>query len=143
MPQIDCKKCFYAYPDVLTINEFRAMLGGIGDNYARKLLRQNLVEHFYICGTYYIPKMKVIDYMLSPIYVQTLNRFSRSHKLRTCPQATKDSLCCLGKKQSQHLLARNATFQATKRSNIFFTPSKQDHTLSLAFYKSFCQQSQN
>ena len=80
MKRQDCERRLRVYPDVVTIEELRIMLGGIGDTYARKLLRQNLIEHFYIRGTYYIPKAKVIDYMLSPHYKQTLNRFRRGTK---------------------------------------------------------------
>ena len=74
------EKRFRAYPDVLTINEFRDMLDGIGDDYARKLLRKDPVEHFYIRGTYYIQKVKVGDYMLSPHYLLILNRFQRNKR---------------------------------------------------------------
>ena len=60
MTRQDYEKRFLTFPDVVTINEFRAMLGGIGECTARKLLRGNHVEHFYIRGTYNIPKVKVI-----------------------------------------------------------------------------------
>lgn len=59
---------FRAYPDVVTLEQFRAMLGGIGDSTARKLLRSNTVQHFYIRQTYLIPKASVIAYVTSPEY---------------------------------------------------------------------------
>lgn len=59
---------FSKYPDIVTIDLFRRMLGGIGDGTARKLLRGNHVEHFYIRNTYFIPKVSVIDYLLSSDY---------------------------------------------------------------------------
>ena len=80
MTRQDYERVFRTFPDVVTIMELRVMLGGIGDTYARKLLRSNLVEHFYIRGTYYIPKAKVIDYLLSPHYLQTRTRFRRGKK---------------------------------------------------------------
>ena len=80
MTRQDYEKRFLTFPDVVTINEFRAMLGGIGECTARKLLRGNHVEHFYIRGTYYIPKVKVIDYLLSPYYMQY--RFKLKHGIR-------------------------------------------------------------
>ena len=40
------EKLFEAYPDVVTLSEFREMLGGIGDTTARKLMRGNHVQHF-------------------------------------------------------------------------------------------------
>lgn len=52
----------------------------IGDTYARKLLHQNLVEYYVIRRTYFIPKAKIIDFMLSPNYLQVLNRFRRDTK---------------------------------------------------------------
>ena len=42
------EKLFAAYPDVVTLPEFQAMLGGIGDSTARKIMRANKVKHFYI-----------------------------------------------------------------------------------------------
>ena len=80
MTRQDYEKRFLTFPDVVTINEFRAMLGGIGECTARKLLRGNHVEHFYIRGTYYIPKVKIIDYLLSPHYMQY--RFKLKHRIR-------------------------------------------------------------
>ena len=64
------EKLFEAYPDVVTLPEFREMLGGIGDTTARKLMRGNHVRHFYIRHTYLIPKANVIDYVLSKHYAQ-------------------------------------------------------------------------
>ena len=61
---------FKSCPDVVTISQFCKMLGGIGHNTARGLLRSNRVEHFYIRNTYLIPKTCVIDYVLSDDYKQ-------------------------------------------------------------------------
>ena len=58
------------YPDVVTLPEFRQMLGGIGDTTARKLMRSGAVCHFYIRDTYLIPKTCVIDYVLSEQYAK-------------------------------------------------------------------------
>ena len=33
------RKKFAGYPDLVTLNQFREMLGGIGDSTARKLMR--------------------------------------------------------------------------------------------------------
>ena len=59
---------FSKYPDIVTIDIFCRMLGGIADGTARKLLRGNHVEHFYVRNTYYIPKVSIIDYLLSSDY---------------------------------------------------------------------------
>ena len=68
-----CKRVYYEklflhYPDVVSLPEFRKMLGGIADSTARKLMRGNYVKHYYIKNKYYIPKSCVIDYVLSEHY---------------------------------------------------------------------------
>ena len=63
-------KLFEPYPDVVTLPQFREMLGGIGDSTARKLMRSNHVQHFCIRHTYLIPKEYVIDYVLSSHYAK-------------------------------------------------------------------------
>ncbi|MBQ7728673.1 MAG: DNA-binding protein [Clostridia bacterium] len=68
MRRIEYERLFADYPDVVTLPVFRKMLGGIGDGTARKLMWENRVEHFMVRTTYYIPKEKVIDYLLSPHY---------------------------------------------------------------------------
>lgn len=62
------RELFADYPDVVTLLEFRKMLGGIADSTARKLMRENRVKHYYIQCTYYIPKAWVIDYVTSAHY---------------------------------------------------------------------------
>ena len=64
------EQLFGKYPDVVTLSQFREMLGGIGDGTARKLMRENRVKHYYIRCTYLIPKAWVIDYVLSDHYAE-------------------------------------------------------------------------
>ena len=59
---------FRPYPDLVTIDQFRKMLGGIGNGTARKLLQENYVHHFMIKHTYLIPKTYIVDYVLSDHY---------------------------------------------------------------------------
>ncbi|MCI5699784.1 MAG: hypothetical protein MR308_05260 [Lachnospiraceae bacterium] len=40
------EQLFNKYPDVVTLSQFRNMLGGIGDGTARKLMRENRVKHY-------------------------------------------------------------------------------------------------
>lgn len=61
---------FEHYPDLVNLEQFREMLGGIGDTTARKLMRQNRVQHFFIRTTYLIPKASVIDYVLGEHYAE-------------------------------------------------------------------------
>lgn len=61
---------FAKYPDVVTLPQFREMLGGISDKAARKLMHENWVKHYYIQTTFYIPKEWVIDYILSTHYAE-------------------------------------------------------------------------
>ena len=65
-----CEKLFTAYLDVVTLPEFQAMLGGIGDSTARKIMRANKAKHFYIRCTYLIPKACAIDYVTSYDYLE-------------------------------------------------------------------------
>lgn len=62
------QQLFQSYPDVVTIDQFMKMLGGIGDGTARKLLQDNHVKHFLIRHTYFIPKEWIIEYVLSEHY---------------------------------------------------------------------------
>lgn len=64
------EQLFADYPDIVTLEQFREMLGGIGDGTARKLMRENRVQHYYIRTTYMIPKPWVIEYVLSEHYAE-------------------------------------------------------------------------
>lgn len=68
MTRHEYERRFRFYPDVVTLEELRAMLGGIGESPVRKLLRTGLIQSFYIRTNYYIPKEKIIDYLLSDHY---------------------------------------------------------------------------
>ena len=65
----DYKKALRDYPDVVTIGQLCKMIR-ISDGTARKLVQQDLIPHFYIRTTYYIPKQNVIDYLNSDHYKQ-------------------------------------------------------------------------
>lgn len=56
------------YPDVVTTKELMLMLGGICENTALSLLRQEKIKHFRIGNRYRIPKVCVIDFMMSNKY---------------------------------------------------------------------------
>ena len=64
------RKLFKNYPDLVTVLQFREMLGGIGDTFARRLIREGKVKHFFIKPYYYIPKSSVIEYLLSDDYAE-------------------------------------------------------------------------
>lgn len=59
---------FSAYPDVVSVTQFRAMLGGIAASTARKFLQEATIQHFRIHRRYFIPKRSVIDFILSDYY---------------------------------------------------------------------------
>ena len=61
---------FSDYPDVLTLKEFREMLGGIADGTARKLVSENRVKHFMVRTTILIPKSSAIKYITSAHYAR-------------------------------------------------------------------------
>lgn len=56
------------YPDVVTLKQLRKMLGGIADRTALKLMQDNVIEHFYIRQQYLIPKIFIIDFVVSEYY---------------------------------------------------------------------------
>lgn len=62
------ERLFKPYPDLVTVLQFREMLGGVGDCFARRLIRDGQVRHFYIKPHYLIPKSSIIDYVLSEDY---------------------------------------------------------------------------
>ena len=64
------KKLYELYPDVVTLEQFRSMLGGIGYKTAAKLVRDNHVKHFNVRHTYLIPKVWVIEYVLGDHYAR-------------------------------------------------------------------------
>lgn len=59
---------FSEYPDLVTLKQFREMLGGIGDSTVRRLMRSYAVKHLYVDQAYWIPKVWVVDYVLSEHY---------------------------------------------------------------------------
>lgn len=56
---------FTAYPDVVTLKEMRKMLGGITEKKALDLLHNKLIKAFYIGQRYLIPKVCIIDYLIT------------------------------------------------------------------------------
>ena len=62
------RRQFKQYPDLVSVSMFREMLGGIGDSFARRLIREKKVKAFFIKPHYWIPKESVIDYVLSEDY---------------------------------------------------------------------------
>lgn len=68
MTRLELEKLYKNYPDVVDIQQFRQMLGGICEGTARKLIQENLVEHLVVRCTYFIPKECVIDYVMSKHY---------------------------------------------------------------------------
>ena len=54
---------FAAYPDVVCLNDFRVMLGGVCEKTALKILEQGGIKYFIIKRRHLIPKVCVIDYL--------------------------------------------------------------------------------
>ena len=59
---------FKQYPDMVTVVQFREMLGGIGDVFARRLIHEKRVKAIYVKPHYWISKESIIDYVLSEDY---------------------------------------------------------------------------
>ena len=62
------EKKFGDYPDLVDLLTFRKMMGGIGDSFARRLIRENRVKYTFIKPHYWISKKSNIDYILSDDY---------------------------------------------------------------------------
>lgn len=58
------EKMFATYPDVVRIDELRAMLGGVTEATALKILEQGHIKFFLIHRRHLVPKVCVIDYLL-------------------------------------------------------------------------------
>lgn len=56
---------FTAYPDLVTLKEMRKMLGEISEKKALGLLHDKRIKAFYIEQRYLIPKICIIDYLIS------------------------------------------------------------------------------
>ena len=56
------------YPDVVTVKDLMIMLGGVCEHTAISLLQKNKIKHFRIRNKYHIPKVYVIDFMMSEEY---------------------------------------------------------------------------
>lgn len=54
---------FNDYPDVVTFEQLREMLGNIGKTLAYTLLKNNEIESFKMGRNYRILKSKVIEYL--------------------------------------------------------------------------------
>lgn len=74
------EKLFETYPDVLTFNQFRSMLGDMNEKIALKILRDDLVKHFCIRRAYYIPKVYAIEYALTDHFAGYTKRRKRYKK---------------------------------------------------------------
>ncbi len=75
------KGMFTEYPDLVTVPEFCKMLGGIDQKTARGLLHNGKVKYFDIRGKFLIPKMCIIEYVLSPHYVEYKKKLKAHIKL--------------------------------------------------------------
>jgi len=56
------------YPDVVTIDDMMVMLGGISSRSAYSLLRRGKIKYLTIGRCYFIPKVSILDFMMSDDY---------------------------------------------------------------------------
>lgn len=61
---------FQDYPDLVSTAQFRQMLNGIGDSFARKLIHEKRVQAFYVKPSFFIVKSSIIEYVLSSDYLK-------------------------------------------------------------------------
>lgn len=62
------EELFASYPDMVDTQTFRTMLGGIGDRFARHLIRQQRVISVFVKPNYWISKQSIIEFLLSEDY---------------------------------------------------------------------------
>ena len=91
MTRKELKILFSKYPDVVSLPELCAMMGGIGDSTARKLLRNGRIKSLMVRSTYYIPKKYVIDYLLSDHYKMYQQELKHGIKVSEEPKAKEDT----------------------------------------------------
>lgn len=56
------------YPDVVTVKDLMIIFGGVCERTVISLLQKNKITHFRIRNKYHIPKVCVIDFMMSDGY---------------------------------------------------------------------------
>ena len=83
---------FAMYPDVVSTKELRIMLGGICEKTALTMLRQNMIQHFRIGAVYQIPKVSVIDFMVSEGYIAFRKRIEYAKIKKTDDKVRKIQL---------------------------------------------------
>ena len=91
MTRKELKTLLRDYPDVVSLPELCAMMGGIGDSTARKLLRSGRIKSLMVRSTYYIPKKCVIDYLLSDHYKMYRQELKHGIKVSEEPKAKEDT----------------------------------------------------
>ena len=57
------KMLFTDYPDVVNVEQMCAMLGGICDKTAYKLLKSGKIKGFIVGRRYRIPKFNILEYL--------------------------------------------------------------------------------
>jgi hypothetical protein len=62
------EKLFAPYPDVVRLPQFCEMMGGIAESTARKILKSGVVKGFLVNTTYHIPKVYILEYVMSDAY---------------------------------------------------------------------------
>lgn len=97
---------FRAYPDMVTLLQFREMLSGVSDNFARKLIHEKHVKSIFIKPHYYISKNSVIDYVLSEDICKKKSEGScmREYFIDGIPYISKEQFCKLAHVRKANVL---------------------------------------
>lgn len=53
------EKLYADYPDLVSLNDLQAMLGGIAQGRALKLVKQGAVKSFYVHGKFMVPETEI------------------------------------------------------------------------------------
>ena len=67
------------YPDVVTVKDLMIIFGGVCERTVISLLQKNKITHFCIKNKYHIPKVCVIDFMMSDRYAVFKKNVEAAH----------------------------------------------------------------
>lgn len=78
---LDYDALFKEYPDIVNAELMCKMLGNICIKTGYKLLKDKKIEYFHIGRKYMIPKVCVIDYILSSVQSKSYHKMDKEDKI--------------------------------------------------------------
>lgn len=78
---LDYDSVFKEYPDIVNTEQMCEMLGSICIKTGYQLLKEHKIEYFHIGRKYMIPKVCVIDYILSSVQSKPNRKIEKEDNL--------------------------------------------------------------